>query len=121
LPELALFLRSPAEAEDDRQSYLTFAEVVTDILAEARRIARVIERIIDKLEGKSKIGAVRAQRCPIRLGGIRYNWAYFGCRRKERSGLGLNDGEIFVLGGLEVLGNAELQHFAFSNHRSRCR
>src|SRR5690606_5659255 len=84
LPELALFLRSPAEAEDDRQSYLTFAEVVTDILAEARRIARVIERIIDKLEGKSKIGAVRAQRCPIRLGGIRYNWAYLGCRRKER-------------------------------------
>ena len=58
VPELAVAIVAAAEAEDDRQRDLAFAEVVADRLAERALSPRLIERIVDELEGDAEVAAV---------------------------------------------------------------
>src|SRR5262249_1178577 len=58
-PEFALGIAAAAEREHDRQCNLTFAKIIADILAEPRRHAAIVERIVDELKGDAEIHPVR--------------------------------------------------------------
>ncbi len=61
LPERPLRLIAAAVAQHHRQRDLALAEIVAHALAERRRLARIVERIVDQLEGEAEIAAVGAQ------------------------------------------------------------
>src|ERR1700675_2906665 len=58
-PEFALIIAAAAEGEHDRQRDLALAKIVTDVLAQSRRGAAVVEYVVDQLEGDAKIHAER--------------------------------------------------------------
>ncbi len=64
------------------------------------------------------IGAERGALGPAAIG---QHGADFGGGREQRGGLGLDDGEIFVLGRRHVLGGAELHHLALGDDRGGVR
>src|SRR5580693_8493015 len=57
-PEFTLFRPPAPERQHHRQGDLSLAEIVADILAELGRRAAIVERVVDKLKGNAKIGAV---------------------------------------------------------------
>jgi hypothetical protein len=61
LPEGAFLGRAAPVGQDDRQRHLALAEIVADILAEIARLAAIVERVVDELEGEAQIGAVGAK------------------------------------------------------------
>ena len=56
-PECAFRLGAAAEREHDRKRDLAFAEIVAQVLAELGRLAAIVERIVDELEGDAEIHA----------------------------------------------------------------
>ena len=53
-----------AEAQDDGQRDLALAEIIADRLAEPGAVARIVERVVDELEGDAEVAAVRLERAP---------------------------------------------------------
>src|SRR5690349_3939103 len=54
-PEAALLSVAAAEGEDDRQGDLALLEIVADRLAELGLLGRVVEHVVDQLEGDAEI------------------------------------------------------------------
>src|ERR1700751_5426961 len=66
-PELAFGIAAAAKGEYDRQSNLTLAKIIADILSEPRRHAAIVECVVDQLEGDAQIHSERAARRLLRL------------------------------------------------------
>src|SRR5208282_4130978 len=60
-PEGALLRAAAAVRQHDRQRDFAFAEIVADAFAEHRGLARIVERVIDELEGETDIFAIDAE------------------------------------------------------------
>src|SRR5690606_23817220 len=65
-PEAALLLRAAPVGEHDRQGDLAVAEIVAHGLAELGLARRVVERVVDELEGDAEIEAVTVERLLLR-------------------------------------------------------
>src|SRR5262249_57677577 len=72
-PEFALGIAAAAEREHDGKGNLALAKIVADVLAEPRRHAAIIERIVDELKGDAEIHSVGAARPLLRLLPSRYS------------------------------------------------
>ena len=116
-PELALLWRAAAERQNHRQSDLSLAEIIADILAELGRGAAVIERVVDQLEGDAEIEAVAAAGGDLGLGPRGEQGPTSRGGAEQRRGLGADHGEIIVLAGLGVLGGGELHDLALGDDR----
>ena len=121
LPESALGRIAAAVAEHHRQRDLALAKIVADALAEHRRLARIVERVVDELKSKPEIAAIGAQRCRLRFRPRRDHRADLRRRGEQRRGLGVDHRQIVVLGGLGVLGGDQLHHLALGDDRRRIR
>ncbi len=117
LPEGALSGAAAAIAQHHGKRDLAFAEIVADALAEGRRFAGIIEGVIDELKRKAEIAAIGPEPRGLRFRPIGDHGADFGRGGEQGRGLGVDHGEIIVLGGLGVLGGDELHHLAFGDHR----
>ena len=112
---VALALRAAAERQHHRQRDLALAEIVADILAELGRLAAVVERVVDELEGDAEIHAERAAGGVLGLRPVGEHRPDLAGGGEQLGGLGADHGEIFVLGGRGVLGGAELHHLALGD------
>ena len=64
-PELALVVGAAPERQDDRKRDLSLAEIVADAFSQSQTVARIIERVIDELEGDSEVLARRSAVQPV--------------------------------------------------------
>ena len=86
-------------------------------LPSLRRLAAVVERVVDELERDAEIHAERAAGGLLGLGPAGDHRADLAGGGEQLRGLGADHGEIFVLGGRGVLGGGELHHLALGDHR----
>src|SRR6516162_7041759 len=66
-PEFALGIAAAAKREHDWQGNLASAKIVADVLAQPRRHAAIVERIVDELKGDAEIHSVGAARRLLRF------------------------------------------------------
>src|SRR5262252_3406495 len=92
-PEFALGIAAAAEREHDRQGNLALAKIVADVLAEPRRHAAIIERIVDELKGDAEIHSVGAARRLLRLLPSGYSGTDLARGGKQFGGLGADHGD----------------------------
>src|SRR5215468_7013556 len=90
--------------------------IVADILAEPGGLAAVIERVVDQLEGYSKVHAERPAGSLLGLGTACDHWADLAGGGEQLGRLGADDGEILVLRGGGILGGRELHDLALGDH-----
>src|SRR5262249_29073986 len=69
-PEAALLLAAAPVGEHDGQRDLALAEIVADRLAELGLARRVVEHVIDQLEGDAEVEAIALERLLLDLGPI---------------------------------------------------
>ena len=86
----------------------------------ARRLpGRIVERVVDELEGDAEILAVAVERRLFGLGPVGDDRADAAGGGEERGRLGRDDLEIGVLGGLGIVRGLELHDLALGDHRGR--
>ncbi len=93
-----------AIGQDDRQGDLALAEIVADGLAQLFLARRIIEHIVDQLEGDAEIEAIGFQRVFLDLGPLGHHGADAAGGGEQGGGLGADHVEIGVFGGVGVVG-----------------
>src|SRR5579885_849538 len=117
-PEVALLLGAAPERQDDGESDLAFAEVVSDILAKLCRGAAIVEGIVDQLKGNSEIHAIAAAGGNLGLRPLAKERADLGGSAEQSGRLGADHGEIIILTRLHILRGRKLHNLAFRNNGS---
>ena len=118
-PEVTFGLIPAPERQHHGKRNLSLAEIITDGFAKQRLLARIIQRVIHKLEGDAQI-APEAFQCRLFNFGPRGNHrTHFGSCRKQGGSLSDDDLQIGILGRGRVVRDGKLQHFALGNHASR--
>ena len=114
-PEDALALGAAAERQHHRQRDLAGTEIIADILAELGRLAAVVERIVDELEGDAEIHAEGPAGRLLVLGARAERGSHLACGREQLGGLAADHREVFILGRRGILGGGELHHLALGD------
>ena len=115
LPEGALAVLAAAEAQDDGQGDLALAEIIAHRFAEPGAVARIIQRVVDQLEGDAEVAAVRPERRLLLGRPLGNGGAHLSGRREQGGGLGVDDGEVGILRRGRILGGSQLHHLAFGD------
>ena len=116
LPEVPFLGGTAAVGQHNGQCDLALAEIVAHALAQLFGRTRIIQRVIDQLEGNAQVAAI-GLKCGLFAGGaLRHHRAYFGCGREQRRRLGHDHLHVGVLGGRGILRDGELQHLALGDH-----
>src|SRR5258705_339411 len=116
-PEAALFDAAAPIGEHHRQRDLALAEIIADGLAELRLARRVIQHVVDQLEGDAEIEAIAFERLLLDLGPLRHHRADAAGGREQGRRLAADDLEIGLFAGLGVVAGDELQDLALRDHR----
>ena len=83
-------------SEDHRQGHLAVAEVVADALAHGRCVRRIIDRVVDQLEGDAEVAAIAFERLLGLLAGLGDDRRDAAGGGEQRRGLGADDVEIML-------------------------
>jgi hypothetical protein len=94
--------------EDDRQSYFPAAEIVPDALADTSVVSRVVERIVDELEGEAEIEPIRREGGALLDSQAGQCGNEFGRRRKKGGRLCTNHRHVLIFARRKVFLGAEL-------------
>ena len=111
--------RSAGVGEDHRQGHLAVAEIVADALAHSRRVGRIIDDVVDQLEGDAEVAAVALERDLRFLAGFGDDRRDAAGGGEQRGGLGADDLEILLLAGIDPPLRGQLLDLAFGDHRRR--
>ena len=120
-PEFALALVGGAQRQYHRQRDLAVAEIVADALAELRLQRRIVEHVVDELEGDAEIAAEGFEGLLLGLRAAGDDGADAARRGEELRRLGVDHFEIGGFGGRDVVRGDELQHLAFGDDRRGAR
>ena len=115
LPEVPFLRSAAAIGENDGQRDLALAEIITHALAELLGRARIIQSVVDQLEGDAEVAAIGFKGCLFAGRALRHNRAHFGGGREQGRCLGHDHLHVGVLGGGGILRDGELQHFALGD------
>jgi hypothetical protein len=112
-PECALRLIPAGEGQQDGQGDLALPEVVADRLAQPLLLGRIVQRIVDQLEGDAEVVAIGAKALLPRRVAAGDHRADLGRRGEQRGGLSLDHRQILFFGRGGVVLDDQLQHLAF--------
>ena len=111
--EGAVFLARVQSRVEKRKRHLAFAKVGAEVLADVARDARVVEHVVDDLEGVAKRERVFAHGRFVLFGTVRNRGGHLGARFEEAGGLSLDHFEVALFVDRRVMGVHHLLHFAF--------
>ena len=116
-PEGPFLRAAPAPSQHDRKADLAFAEVVADGFAKLRLHRRVVQHVVDELEGNSQIHAVALERLFLDPRTVGHHGTDARRSREQGGGLGPDDLQIILFAGRRVVRRHELHDFALGDHR----
>jgi hypothetical protein len=98
--------------EDHGQGDLAVAEIVADALAHRLGVGRIVDRVVDQLEGDAEIASIGVERVLDRLVTLGDNRRDPAGGGEQGGGLGADDAEIMVFAGLDAALRGELVDLA---------
>ena len=116
-PEGTFVLVAAAEGEDYGKRDLALPEIVAHGLAESRLLGRIIEHVVDHLEGDAEIHAEGLERILFHLGAFGDDGADAAGGGEQLGRLRLDNVEIGGLTGFCVVGGDQLHYLALGDHR----
>ena len=111
--EGAVFLARMESGVEKRKRHLALAQIGAEVLADVARDARVVEHVVDDLEGVAKRKRVFAHGRFVLFGAVRDRGGHLGARFKEAGGLSFDHFEVALFVDRRVVGVHHLLHFAF--------
>jgi len=120
-PERAFRLVARLIRGEHRQRHFPLAEIVAHCLAQSGLVGGVIQRVVHQLERDPQIHAERRQRVPLARRAVGDHRADLARGGEQSGGLALDDLQILVLGGGEVVLRLQLQHLALGDRRGGAR
>ena len=116
-PERAVLFGAARVGEDHGQGHLAVAEIVADALAHHVLLGRIVEHVVDQLEGDAEVSAVLLERQFGLLAGLGDDRGDAAGGGEQSRGLGGDDREILLLAGLDPALRGELLDLALGDHR----